>query len=426
MKHKKLLLATLFIPLLVGHAGCTTSPEAEIPEGAYGYGDDRNSDIQEPGLRIAALDYNLGDLTDPSELAKYTRADILIVATWQVWDYAKDINLIRAANPDLKILAYFRTKCIRSEWSIPPATGRRYTHDLYQAGAPFLSFTTTGDTLSDWPNALVIDYTNPTARKALLDVFVDYQTHSPFKFDGVFWDYFSKSLWIAPTVTGMTGEPDMDGDSVPHWDDPDELAAFVAAQDDFVDEMRAAMGPNFIQIANGVRALQDSTFAAKFDGMFYENFPNQGLVGGPGFRLALDPSVPNNLWAARTWPRTRNGGPWLILSYMHHVGTYLDGDGEYQTIDGDDLTRATALLTDATAITYEGFGVRDAGVPTVEYGLGQPLGGVVVTGDTYSREFENGRIDLYMGSGDYPVPFEFTVWEGGRVAHDLDLPTMDR
>jgi len=415
---------SLFILLLI--AACTMPAETETPDGAYGYEDDRYVTPEESGLRIAALDYEVGDLTDPANLAKYARADLLIVQPWQFWNNSLDLGLLRAANPDLKIVAYFRSKCIRTAWSVPPESGQLYTHDLYQAGLPYLGRTTTGDTLSDWPGTWFIDYTNPAARRAQLDVFKHYQATSPNKFDGIFWDYFSNKLWISPGVDGMTGEPDIDGDGVPHWEDEDELAAFVSAQDDMVDEMRAAMGQNFIQIANGSRALQDSTFAGKFDGIFYENFPNQGFIGGPGFRMALDPAVPNNLWAAHNWPRTRNGGPWLILSYMHHVGTYLDQNGDYQVIDADDLTRAAALLSGATAITYAGYGVRDAGLPDIEYNLGKPLGGPVLSGSTYTREFENGWIELFMGTGDYPVPFEFTVSEGGRVIHDLDFPTLDR
>jgi len=385
------------------------------------YEDDRSASPFEDGMRVAAFDLYLEDLSDPAVLARYARAEILIVSLWQIWQQPIDLSLIRAANPDIKILGFFRSKCIRSEWSNPPSSGSSFTHDLYLAGQDYLCYTTTGDTLSDWPNALVVDYTQPAARKALLEVFARYQAKTTNKLDGVYWDYFTESLWISPDVRNMTGEPDMDGDGVPHWEDDDEIQAFIDGQDAFVDEMRAKMGEDFIQVANGIRAKQDSTFAAKLDGMFYEGFPTQSFLGGPGFRMALDPANPNNLWAARSWPRTKNGGPWLILSHMWEAGRYLDENGDYQSIDADDFTRAVALLTDCTAVTWKGFNVRDAGIPEVEYNLGKPMGGTVISGSTYSREFENGRLELFMGFGDYPVPFEFTVTEGGRVIHDLDL-----
>jgi len=226
-------------------------------------------------LRIAALDYNIGNLSDPAELPKFTRADILIVATWQFWETSKDLADLRAANPDLLILAHFRTKAIRQAWAVPPASGRRYTHDLYQAGLPHLARTTTGDTVSDWPGTYLFDYTDPAARSAMIDVFAHYQRTSGEPFDGVFWDYFSPRLWISPRVTTMEGDPDLDGDGLAHRDDDDEQQAFVDAQDAWVDEMRRRMGDDFIQIANGTRATQDPAFAAKLDGMFYEMFPAQ-------------------------------------------------------------------------------------------------------------------------------------------------------
>ena len=417
----------MFLVFLLGSA-CSVMEPLEEEDPAT---DDGNREeepvVTDPGtgMRIAALDYQITDLNDPDALAKYARADLLIVGTWQFWDANLDLSVLRAANPDQKIVAYFRTKCVREEWAQVPAAGTSYQHELYKAAAPYLSRTTAGDTLSDWPGALVFDYTNPAARQAVLDVFVSYQNSSENRFDGVFWDYFAPWLWIPDSVE-MDGEPDMDGDGVPHWDDEDEKQAFVDAQDAWVDEMRVALGEDFIQIANGVRACQDSVFASKFDGMFYEIFPNLGFPGSGRFQLALDPEVPNNLFAARQWPRTRNGGPWLILSNMHPVGTYVDSDGNPQILDADDFTRIIALLTDNTAITYAGSGARDAGIPSVEYNLGSPVGGMQVEGDVYRREFQHGSVELYMGSGDFPLPFEFQVIQDGKVIHDMDLPTIER
>ncbi|RLA56646.1 MAG: hypothetical protein DRR04_13920, partial [Gammaproteobacteria bacterium] len=220
-------------------------------------------------MRIAALDYQVGDLTDPAELAKYTRADILIVQPAQFWgrsDLESRLAPLRAAKPDLKIIAYFQSKAIRIAWGENPRETNTYQYDLFQAAKPYWCYTTEGDTLMDWPGTAIIDFTNPAARQAMLDVFLNHQRTSSNKFDGIFWDYFNDRLWISPAVTGMEGEPDMDGDGVPHWDDEDELQAFRDAQYDWTHEMVAAKGSNFIQIANGSRALTDSQFAAEFDG----------------------------------------------------------------------------------------------------------------------------------------------------------------
>ncbi|MEN8007210.1 MAG: putative glycoside hydrolase [Candidatus Krumholzibacteriota bacterium] len=369
-------------------------------------------------MRIAALDYQVGDLTDPAELAKYTRADILIVQPDQFWgrpDLDGRLASLRAAKPDLKIIAYFRSKVTKTAWGVNPRESHTYIYDLYHAAKPYWCRTTTGDTLMDWPGAVVFDYTNPEARRAMLDVFVSHQQASSNKFDGVFWDYFNDWLWIAPAVTDMEGEPDMDGDGVPHMEDEDELQAFQDAQYDWAHEMQAAMGPDFIQIANGYRALTDSLFAAEFDGMFYELFPNVGFSSGETFRRALDLNQYNNLFTARTWPRRTNGGPWLILSHSKLVGSIRNEDGGWDTIDPGNLLRAVALLTGATSTHYALTGQPRAGIPAVELDLGRPLGETVINGDLYMRDFERGRVELLMGAGQYPIPFSYVIPENGVV-----------
>jgi hypothetical protein len=224
----------------------------------------------------------------------------------------------------------------------------------------------------------------------------------------------------------MDGEPDIDGDGVPYDQDADEQQAFRDAQHGWVSDAERIFGPGFIQIANGESALIDSTLAARIDGMFYEQFPGTAFGTSGRFRSALDSVRYNNLWAARDWPRRRNGGPWLILSQMNHVGYYRDENGAWLPVDAGELTRALALLTGGTAVTYDDSGRRSAGIPDVEYDLGAPLGPVQVAGDVYRRAFEHGRIELYMGSGDYPEPFDFQVLRNGRVIQDIDFPTVAR
>ncbi len=381
--------------------------------------------VHDGSLRIAALDYQIGDLTDPAELAKYTRADLLIVQCDQFWGQAGfegRLDLLRAAKPDLKIIGYFRSKVVKTSWGDEP--GQTYNHGLYEAARPYWSYTTTGDTLMDWPGAVVFDYTNPAVRQAMLDVFVTHQRESSNKFDGVFWDYFNDYLWISPNVTGLEGDPDMDGDGVPHMDDEDERQAFKDAQYDWVHEMQAAMGPDFIQIANGARAVLDSVFAAEFDGMFYELFPNVGLGTGATFKNALNPNQFNNLFAARNWPRRTNGGPWLILSHSKLVGSFRNEDGIWETIDAGNLLRAVALLTDATSTHYELTGLPNAGVPAMELDLGPPLGETVITGDRFVRHFERGRVELVMGLGYYPIPFSYVIPQNGVIVEQFGEITI--
>lgn len=412
------MAARLTIILMLGvHilflGACSKPGEPEMPGPSNVFVDDGD-------LRIVALTEVLGDLTDPANLARLTRADVLIVQCDQFWgrgSFEGRMDLIRAAKPEIKIIGYFRTKATRVEWIDYPS--QTYNYDLYQASKPYWCQTTTGDTLMDWPNAVVFDYTNPAARSAVLDVFEKYQKSSSNKFDGVFWDYFGPYLWIAPAVTGMTGEPDMDRDGIPHMDDPDELARFNDAQFDWLREMQAAMGPEFLQIGNGARAARDSVFAAELDGIFYELFPNVGFGGGDTFRKALDLNVFNNLFAAHNWPRTSNGGPWLVLSHRYNVGSHQNEDGSWSTINPGNLLRAVALLTDCASTFYDLSGTPVAGIPDMEIDFGRPLGDVEIAGNRYSRDFERGRVILEMGDGSYPFPFAYTLSQNGKTVEEF-------
>lgn len=379
-------------------------------------------ELADNSVKVAAVDYAVGDLNDPAVMAKYTRAEIVVIQASQFWDNGLDINLLRAAKPGIKILAYFRPKNLRFDWAPPPPEGKRlFGHDMWEAGLPYLRYTTTGDTIQDWPKTYYYDLANPAARQAMLDIFLHYQTTSGQAVDGIFYDYFGLDLWIAPNVTTMQGEPDIDGDGVPHWDDEDEIQAFLRGQEGWINEVRAALGEDFIQIANGSRAVCDSTFAGLLDGMFYEIFPDVGFSGR--FRWALDPTVYNNLFAARHWPRTRNGGPWLILEHAVNVGTYMNPETlQMVPINTGDLLRVVALLTDATSIHYDSSGAHRSGIPSVEANLGLPLGGVTIRGDVYTRDFQYGRVELVMGTGTYPFPFDATITKNGSTLQRLDYP----
>lgn len=410
--------------LAVALAGCSTSPVAMAPDPVP----DDPIDRQSPSLRIAVLDHHLlGDLSDPAVMAKYARADILITQPNQFWGRPgaeRKMELLRAANPQVKILGFFRSKCIRIEWEVLEREQQTYLYDLYHAALPYLSFTTTGDTLQDWPGVVLFDYTRPEARQAMLDVFVSHQQQSSAKLDGVYWDYFNTSLWISDDVTTMEGQPDIDGDGVEHYSDADELAAFQAAQVDWIQEMRARLGDDFIQVANGGRALRDSTFAGLLDGMNYEIFPIVGFNTQTPYRTALDPAAFNNLWAANRWLRTANGGPWQILENVW-VPRMQDQNQVVRSISLGDINRAIALLTGSTVIHYDLTGQHHAGIPDVEIDLGAPLGGVTIDGNLYTRAFEQGTVTLTMGTGVYPMGFSFRIERNDRPAGEELVNAID-
>ena len=421
-----MMAAALATTLLGGCSALTELPQEDNPSESGS--ETRNNDPAEAPVvnREVVLDYFIGDLKDPAVLAKYSRVDLLITDPARFWGRSgveNDLELLRQANPDIKILAYFRTKCVRQEWGDADEPNA-FSRDLFAAARPYWAYTTTGDTLRDWPGVILFDQANADARRALLDVFAQYQESSTNKFDGIFWDYFNTYLWIAPTVKDMTGDPDLDGDGVAHLDDPDELAAFQEAEISWILEVRASQGDDFIQIANGWRAIQDESFAALVDGMFYEVFPDVGFSGSWEYGQALDPSVVNNLFTAGTWPRRANGGPWLILSNKNCSTRFQDQNQVLRTLDLGDVNRAIALLTDCYAVHYDLSGHRVVGLPTVDLNLGRPLAETTIDGNTYEREFENGQIRLEIHEAGAVFPVSFEIVQGGAVVQKMDLPYM--
>jgi hypothetical protein len=419
---------SLMMLMAVFVMGCANPGEpvdtAYVGGGSRGGDDPVPPPLGDQFLKNVVYDSNLGDLNDPEILAAATRGNLLIVDGNRFFGQPgvnEDLALIRATNPDIKVIGFFRNKTVRLDWE---GAYNSYNADLFEASKPYWSYTTTGDTLQDWPKIANFSPLTAESRRAMLDVFVQYQDEAVNKLDGVFWDYFNFTLWLAPSVDSMDGEPDLDGDGIPHWDDADEIQAYQDCSVAWINEMREAMGDDFIQIVNGNRALEDSTFAGLVDGMFYETFPHVGFNNATGYIDALDTSEPNNLWAAHDWPRTQNGGPWLILSHMNVGYTYFDENYNSQVLDLADLNRAIALLVGGAAVYYDDSGRRTAGLPTVELDLGHPTSDVNIDGNRYSRSFDNGRIELLMGSGGLPDPFTFKIYQNETLVQSVDLPTV--
>ncbi len=421
----------LFLLIVTVIGACTspvsqeTSPQStEVPSGG----------ISDPGtlvgeadksVPIVVFDSGIGNMSNPELMPSLLNADIFITDPSHFWgrsEYAEKLSLIRAANPKLKVLGFFRTKCVRTDWAELDHEQNAYNQELYQAARPYFSYTTRGDTLSDWPGVANFNFIDPAARQAMLAIFKKYQDYSGAPLDGVYWDYFGDSLWISPDVHNVVGEPDMDGDGIPHWSDSDELVAYRAASVAWIHEMRRIYGDEFIQIVNGSRALTDSTFAGLVDGMFYETFPNVGYGGFAKYRDAMDAQVYNNLWAAHNWPRTANGGPWLILSNVLTNVRFTDINGDLRTLDFGDLNRVVALLTDASYVYYDMTGQHHAGCPSVQLSLGEPTASTIIRGNFFSRTFENGYVELEMGTGGGPIPFSFIIIQNGELVQMLNYP----
>ena len=185
--------------------------------------------------------------------------------------------------------------------------------------------------------------------------------------------------------------------------------------------LREALGSNIVQIVNGNRAATDSLFTGLVDGMMYEHFPEVGFWG-QRMQQALDPAVPHNLFAASDWPRTENGGPWLILANKYRF-SFRDDFGASVNYRRAEFSRVAAALTDCYVSYHSDDQKMHYGWPEVDFNLGQPVGQAVFADGEISRDFEYGRVSLQMTHGDGSLPFDFEIHESGTLVQSLAFPT---
>ena len=421
--RSRFLFAALVV-LVGAPAGCTTravenpvvpdtSPPPPPVEPAAGSG-------------LAIVDYYYMDLTVPANQAAVAKAEVYVNEATYLWSPTRNqgaVAALKARNPDLKVLGYVNAQTSWLMWGDDPTLQQTnpYGWDWYQATRPYWSFTTVGDTMMSWPGKVVVNILEPACRTAMIDVLENHWTAHSNELDGVYWDHFNTALWVSANVPGREGSLDLDGDGIAHLDDEDEMQAYRDASVALILELRARLGEDVIQVTNGNRAAMDSTFAGLVDGMLYENFPEVGFWG-QNMRHALDPTAWNSLFNARNWPRTRNGGPFVILSNKDRF-TYssTEGTGEYRYAE---FARLAALLTGTLASYHSARQEMEFGWPEVELDLGEPLGETTIDQDTFTRRFANGSVSVTMTSGDLPMPFRFTITEGQEVVQSFAFPSI--
>ena len=368
------------------------------------------------------IDWADHDWTDYTHIERLSRGDLVVLTASFIWGNAEaeSINVlgqIKALNPDCVLLAYVPAKNTMLDWENPNSP-YPFGHTWWERTYPYWSYTTTGDTLQDWPGKVVINTLDPGCREAIASTIVEYHRASQNKFDGIFWDYFNKWIWIAPGVD-VDGDPDLDGDGIPHASDPDELQAWREAQVTLVAAVRDSLGEDFIQFFNGQRTYGDSTFAALSDGVYYELFPTL-FFPDPDMATALDPGYAYNLFRTRKWPLTQNGGPFVLLA---HIGQnyYMDHNAVLTHLDLGDSYRAVALLTDCYS-SWNSHGSHTYGWTENDINLGDPMGPTMIDGGFYARDFEFGRVELIMDNGFYPNPYEYRILVNGTIVEELDIP----
>ncbi|MFH1844116.1 MAG: hypothetical protein ABIF77_12995 [bacterium] len=369
----------------------------------------------------AVFAWNL-DWTDPAEIEKAARGDLVVLMAGQMWGNAPAESLrvydrFKELNPDCVVIGYTQVKTVQEDSGNPDALP--YFQAMYNRTLPYWSWTTAGDTLSDFPGAIVLNILDPDCREAMISTMAEFRAASNNPLDGIFWDYFGYTLWINPLVQ-LEGEPDLDGDGIPHWDDDDEKIAFRAAQVEMVNLARAYLGEDFILLFNGGRARSDSAFAALSDGINYERFPTLYPFTTPKMAAALDPDFEFSLFHVRSWPRTSNGGPYIILENINTYG-FWDDQGVWTDLNLGNIFRVAALLTDTYA-AWNDIEWHQYAWPDNMISLGEPIAPTVVVGNVYTREFEYGRLEMLMESGNHPNPYSYHIWVNGALVERLDVP----
>lgn len=369
------------------------------------------------------MEWSSVDWSDCANIEKIAKGDVAVLGAYSLWSNPANaqidvVDQIKAINPDIVLLGYYLAKTNMLWWG--GSTPGTITNDLYVRTKPYWSYTTTGDTLMNWPGQVVLNVLDPDCRQAIAGTLAEHQQMTNNPLDGVLWDYFDTSVWIHPWVEDtVEGEVDFDADGIPLQDDPDERVAYLAACDSLVLLTRELLGDGFIQVFNGTRAQKDRDFSALGDGMYYEIFPTQ-VFPDPDMRYALDPAYENSLFNTVHWPRTENGGPYIVIgTYWHSF--YMNSDGQATEIKYGNMYRAAALLTDVYVCwlqtTQHKYDWTDN-----EISLGQPIGDTIIEGDHLYRLFQHGRVDLNLGTGAYPNPYSYKITAGGVVVEEFDLP----
>jgi hypothetical protein len=311
------------------------------------------------------------------------------------------IERLRELNPDVQILGYLP---LLVSYMLPTdTTGLRdalpFVFDYYDAVKGNWACTTTGDTLVIWPEAvfldpIVEDGIDRTLITKIVDLIETYQTDGGPPIDGIMHDYFMYSVYISPySRPTVDGEPDLDGDGVPCGEDQDERDLLLLWQKEYLRELRARFGDDFIMVGNGRPPQEDPELAGLLNGIFYESFPN-----GPwcwtdrkGFLRLLDNQREGFLARAK-------GRTWSILA-------------NDQVEQNNFFCLVSSLLAGCLFTELHGSSTFTGWTLTVN--AGDPEGEISVEGNidsllTASRPFRHGeaRISFNPNGGRREVLFE--------------------
>jgi Hypothetical glycosyl hydrolase family 15 len=374
---------------------------------------------------VAIMDFSPVDWSDPEIIEKFSRADLCQIEASTflnggVYAHLPVVEQLKALNPNLKIVDYVSVKSAKLSGAYE--TSAPFWQDWFERTREYWAYTTEGDTVSDWPGNVVLNILEPGCRDAMVQTIIEYHGTSSNQVDGIFWDYFNNKIWI-PDFIELEGEPDLDNDGVAHNSDPDELLAYQNAQIALIQAVRDSLGEDYLMIFNGQRSYHDSSFANLADGIMYEIFPTLHFPD-PNMAHALDPNYEFNLFEVRSWLRTVNGEPYLLMSNPT-TSRYYDYLGEVTILETGNQFRAVALLVDGYSCwnTNSGSSFNYVyGWTNNEISLGTPIGPTTFEDNFLRRDFEYGKVEIEMTNGAFPNPFDYRIWALGQIVEELDIP----
>ena len=110
----------VFLILILSHLGCAqpTSPEGSVPRSGSGW---QGPDAQSPTMVIHHL--ASVDLTDPDNIEKYAKADMVILDIIQLWSPLNNrgaVDALKSVNPDIKVIGYISAHSCWLHWGDDP------------------------------------------------------------------------------------------------------------------------------------------------------------------------------------------------------------------------------------------------------------------------------------------------------------------
>lgn len=235
-----------------------------------------------------------------------------------IWDgHEADLDKIILLNPDFLAGTYFHAFTIPRWMSV--AKEGTYPRKLWE----HLYWHPAGSTNDRYPSIFrggtVFDIFNPWVREQATTLLGEYVRRN--RLDWVFIDFISCPL---PSLNGET-TLDLNRDGINHWNDPEEWGQLRLVWDDYIKEIRAAVGEDVLLIPNGRLAMADDSFARTVDGLFVEKVPRffygTNGVSPRAWENALDPRYKFS-FAKLTRPRYRKGKGLVMLGNANNEDNF--------------------------------------------------------------------------------------------------------